>query len=183
MAGSTCAAMACEISRSVFSLISKPTAVPCGEIPNHSSPSPCLLSMAVREIMPCFNSARLFLNSFCSVSICRIAQFLEVTLHLLFQLGQFGLELEAFGTHGHQVDFFLFLEGVHIAGDVEVEVVGFDFVKAGEMGVFIFAASSTEYADNFVDVFLGQLVLVFAGFELAAGIDKQHGVVAFVLAE
>ncbi len=51
-------------------------------------------------------------------------QLLQVPLHLGLHLRQFRFEGADALLHGLEVHFFLFLEGIHIAGDVvEVEVV------------------------------------------------------------
>ena len=73
--------------RSVFSRASSPTAFPLLRTQNHSSPAPCLFSIATMEISPALSSARLFLNSMVSSSFIRSLTssplYLPLLLHVL----------------------------------------------------------------------------------------------------
>src|SRR5690606_897661 len=80
----------------------------------------------------------------------------------------------------HQINFFLFLKGIDVARDVEVVVVLFDFIEAGDVGVFFHVVAGEVGFHNFADIVVAEQVLVFSGFKVAAGVDKHHAVVAFV---
>src|SRR5690554_4534780 len=66
-----------------------------------------------------------------------ITQLLQIPVHLLVQLRDLRLDLFTLRLNGHQIDLFLFLEGVHIAWDIEVKVVFLNLAQAGQVGVFI----------------------------------------------
>ena len=48
-----------------------------------------------------------------------------------------GFEAGDFLFHRFEIDFVLFLEGIDVARDVEVEVIVGEFLRGGAVGVFI----------------------------------------------
>ena len=65
------------------------------------------------------------------------AEILQIASHAPAHLGQFGLDTDDLLLQRGDVDFFLRLEGIDVAGEVEVEVVLGDLVQAGAVGVFV----------------------------------------------
>src|SRR5690606_23301958 len=81
--------------------------------------------------------------------------------------------------------FLFFLKGIHIARNIQIEIVFLDLFQCGEVGVFIdnylallaFQCDLPTFAvgvDDFLYVFMSQQVFVFSGFELTGGVDEEY---------
>ncbi len=109
------------------------------------------------------------------------SQLLEVEVHLLAGLGKLGFEIADFVLHGLEIDLRLRLEGIDVAGNVQVETVALDLLEGRLVGVAVALGSSPVGIDDLDDVLLAQAVLFLARFEIAAGVDEQD--VAFMRAQ
>lgn len=87
----------------------------------------------------------------------------------------------AFCSHRQQVNLILFFKGIDIARDIEVIVVVLNLFQAGKISVFLDVIAIAVGLNDFFDVFFTELVLVFTRLEFAAGVDKQHLIIHFLL--
>ena len=86
---------------------------------------------------------------------------------------QFGLPDHEFRSGRTEGQFRLWLRSVHIARDVEVEVVGSDLLKGRQVGIQVLARHGLCRSRRFYLHPIAQAVLLFACLEIAAGIDKE----------
>jgi hypothetical protein len=69
-------------------------------------------------------------------------------------LGKLAFEIADFILDGLEVDFRLGLERIHIARDVQVEVVGYDFLKTCLVGIPLPVLTGAVRLDNLGDIFI-----------------------------
>ena len=86
----------------------------------------------------------------------------------------FGLKVAEFFGYGGEVDGCFFLEGVDVAGDVEIVVVFGDFFEGGQVAVFILLYALAVGIDDDLDVVVGEFVLVLFLFKVAASVNEQY---------
>lgn len=85
--------------------------------------SPCRLVVGLSATIPSISSIW---------SAASQPHFLQVVGHFGADGGQFFFQAGDFLLDGAEVDFGLLLEGVHVTGDVEIELVVGDVVEAGQ---------------------------------------------------
>ena len=83
---------------------------------------------------------------------------------------------------GGNVNLFLGLEGVHIAGDIEIEVVLSNLFGAGPVRVFLYDRACPEGLYHFSDMRLVHDVLRLAGCKLLASVDEEYVLADLILA-
>jgi hypothetical protein len=111
----------------------------------------------------------------CFASRADESQLLQIPRHLRPGLRKLGFDGVDLLLHGGDVDLLFLLEGVHVAGDVEVEVVLVaDLGDGGAVGVLLDIRERAEGGDDLVEVGLAQAGLVLRVLELAAGVDEEN---------
>ena len=105
-------------------------------------------------------------------------KFLQISLHFQAHGGELGFEAGDVCLYGIEVDLGFLLEGIDIAGDVEIEVVVGDFLRGGAVGLFLDGLEGLIGGGDPLDVFLGEEVLVFGVFVFAGGINEEDIAVA-----
>ncbi len=91
---------------------------------------------------------------------------LIVLAHGLLQLGELGGD-------GVEIDLHLLVEGIDVAGDVEVELVFLHLAEVGHVAELFLAAALPVGGDDALDVLGAEVVLIPHLFKALAGIDEQ----------
>src|ERR1017187_2618146 len=119
--------------------------------------------------------SRRLLKSFPSLVACQplgtIAELLQIAIHLAVDLFQFSFQCLPFCKNAIQVDFLLLFERIDVTRNVQVVVVPLDFLDRSQMGVFFYVLPSLVRRDDFPDVLLGELVLIFTVYVFPAAVN------------
>ena len=83
-------------------------------------------------------------------------------------------QLVNFCLNGINIDLLFLFKGIHIARDIEVEVVFLYLGKAGNVGIFFDLFAFALDPHDLFDLFFGKGVLIFARYQLPTGINKEY---------
>ena len=111
------------------------------------------------------------------------SEILQVSAHFLPDGGELGFEIVDFLLDGGEIDGGLLLEGIDVAGDVQVVVVFPDLLEGGAVGVFFDGLVFRVGADGAGDVLGAEFVLVGALGEVLLGVDEEGVLVGLALFE
>ena len=65
------------------------------------------------------------------------SQLFQVPIHFHLQRRQFLFQLLQRPPNYHQINLFLFLEGIHITRNIQIEIILPNLVEAGKIGVLV----------------------------------------------
>lgn len=110
------------------------------------------------------------------------SQFFHVLLHFLLNYGELGIEFFNVSLHSRDIYLRLFFKGVHVARNIEVEIVFGDFFRSRYVGELIFYCPRLEFAfvkfsvrtDDRVDIFVSKFILILSSFVPLARVDEEH---------